>query len=284
MSITTTKLTELQPWVICLGWLVAITMIQTIAFWLPWVSLLTIVPLIGLLVPNGDTSFDAQRPQRIYFSCLLIGITSIAGEVSAISSAISHSLALDAAVSPLLAVVDSLPRLALRIVLPGAVGVLGYTVLMHIDNHQKPAVESPKWIEQLKLILEQSNAPAEICQFLETLSGQLATTGQQYQAMSGHTEAANRNLVDLTGTFETVDATMRRFLKRMSDNDTQLKQLQQQVVTAQTGIGQIESQVNEMGSVLDQFAEIASHQVLQTPVSPPAGNSRTSTASTGAAV
>ena len=268
MTPADTKKTEFETWERCLLWLGAIIAIQTIAVWLPWLTLLTTIPLIGLLYPGVDSTgqpmSDPCRPQRIYLACLLIGVTSIVGEVSGVSAAIAESLASESTAHPLLAVVQILPRLAARVIIPGAVGIVGYTVLMHIGpQEEQTTVAAPDWIARLGSFLEDNNAPVELNEFLQTLTSRLEAAGDQYASLAQHAETAGTGLNQVKTNCNDFSATIQQFAAEIKTSVTELQQLRAQLTGAQAEMGQIESQVGEMGAVLDQFTEVASHQVLQ---------------------
>ena len=253
--------TEFSAWENCLGWMTFIVFIQVIALWKPWLSLLTIFPLVKLINIEKAGRYDSNRPTRFYFACLLIAITSIAGEIFAICSAIETAVGVDEFTNPLMVTIKALPRLALRIVAPAAVGLVGLTTLLHFDIEEE--TDSSAWITKLDGLLGQSDVPQEVSDFLQTLSARLQNAGDQYLAMTSSAESTAQSLNDVSvGCNEFTDS-LAKFASVMRGNEAQLASLRTEVNGARSDLKQIKNQVGEMGQVLEEFSTIANHHVLQ---------------------
>lgn len=244
--------------------LVAIVMIQLVSFWDPRATFLCVLPLLILAKDACNKTTNALRPMRFYLTCILISATSLWAEVNQVISALASAAEAELQVHPLITLQPILPLTIVRITVPLVIGIIGLIAFGQVEAEREGEAEPPRdWFEKLEQFLSQSDAPQELLGFLKDLGGEVNQSQKRLSQLSKQSKAATDSVENFVSATSKLTQVVESLIETSQTTNRQVNKLSADVNGATTDIRQIQSAVGQMGDVLDQFSEVASHQVLQ---------------------
>lgn len=218
---------------------------------------LVVPPL--LLLATTRTAPAASRAGQVYFLYFLNGISRLAVEAYSLGRVFqAHGQHGDFDILPLLA--GELPSILGGTLLPIVIGIAFYIVLSAADEE---VATSHGFLDRIAGWIAQSDAPEEVRRAVMEMTGTIAELQSKCTDLSLQTDDNRDNFIALATACRASTDAMAGLQRMASEMNRELRTLSAEAKAAHVDIGQLGSQISEFGEVLDQFAEVANHKILQ---------------------
>ncbi|MCM2374444.1 hypothetical protein [Aporhodopirellula aestuarii] len=248
-----------------LSLLVAILFLQLLAVWAPLLTLATIFPLAILGTSTQSSASNGTRASRFYLTCLLIAGTSLLGEMRELSQLLATSSE-DEVTNPLTILAGVLPGLSLRVAVPFSAGLVGLIVFGQIDAETRDSEDarvSKSWLAEMQIFMQKSDAPKQVVDYLDKLAKRVKTVSNNYDKLARAANSSESAMKEVADVCHSLNSQMKSLYQELEKGQHEMANTRSEISGVAAELGQLQTQVDEMGVVLDQFAEIAEHQVMQ---------------------
>ena len=217
-------------------------------------------PAVMLILQLGAKQ-DGNRASRIYLLFFLIGICSLAAE----ASWIGKTIASQSDQSQLMITFQRIPNMLCGLLVPLVLGIGCYIILADTGANAdaSAAQSSESLIARLTDWLTDNDAPEFIQESLIGITNRLSDLESQYARLSDQTQRTNADMSELGHVCQQTSAALLQIQQQVGQTSANINALKSDIQSATSELGQLGTQVDEMGGVLDQFAEVACHEILK---------------------